>query len=64
MVTQPFRAGACKPSMYYLMIAESLFRRALCVRRGVTRDALRGFGRNYLARAVNAAPAPQLRSHR
>jgi hypothetical protein len=63
MATQPSRGGACKPSMYYLMIAESFFRRALSVRRGVTRDALREFGRDYLARAVNAAPVSELRSH-
>ena len=60
-------ASAGKPSLFYLMIAESFFQRAVDTRYSKIGGALREIGRSYLAKAISVTPipesqAPQLRA--
>jgi len=46
------QSSAGEPSFFYLMIAESCFRRATSTRHPKGRGTLREIGRDYLARAT------------
>jgi len=51
MLRKPIRTSAKEPSFFYLMMAESCFRRAASTRHPKARGTLREIGRNYLAQA-------------
>ena len=54
MSSKRSNARATSTSLFYLMIAESLFRRALNARRRVTRVMLHESARSHLAKAFMA----------
>jgi hypothetical protein len=51
MSRKSIQSSAGEPSFFYLMMAESCFRRAARTRHAKGRGALRDLGRSYLARA-------------
>jgi hypothetical protein len=66
MIRKPIQTSAGKPSFFYLMMAESCFRRAVSTRHPKAGGTLLEIGRNYLAKATDVASVleskpPQLR---
>jgi hypothetical protein len=55
MLRKPIHISAGEPSFFYLMMAESCFRRAGSTRHPNAGGALRDIGRNYLAKANGVA---------
>ena len=51
MSRKSFHSSTGEPSFFYLMMAESCFRRAAKTRHARGRGALRDLGRSYLAKA-------------
>jgi hypothetical protein len=51
MSRRSIHSSAGEPSFFYLMMAESCFRRAASTRHRKGRPALRELGRSYLAKA-------------
>jgi hypothetical protein len=49
------QSSAREPSFFYLLMAESCFRRAASTRHPKGRGTLRDLGRDYLARATRVA---------
>jgi hypothetical protein len=50
--------GATEPSFFYVLMAESCFRRAVSTRHPSAGGTLRQIGRDYLAKANDAATGP------
>jgi hypothetical protein len=66
MLRKPIQTSAGEPSFFYLMMAESCFRRAVSTHHPKAGGTLLEIGRNYLARATGVASVlesqpPQLR---
>jgi hypothetical protein len=55
MLHKSLRISAGEPSFFYLMLAESCFRRAVSTRHLKGSSTLREIGRNYLANATVVA---------
>jgi len=53
---------ASEPSFFYMLMAQSCFRRAVSTRHPKAGDTLRQTGRNYLAKANCCASGPASRS--
>jgi hypothetical protein len=64
MVRKPSKTSAGEPSFFYLLLAESCFRRAGSTRHPKAGSTLLEIGRNYLAKATDVVselesqPAP------
>jgi hypothetical protein len=61
MLRKPIHTSAGEPSFFYLMMAESCFRRAVSTCHPNASGALRDIGRNYLTKANGVAST--LESH-
>jgi hypothetical protein len=55
MLSKSIQSSAGEPSFFYLIMAQSCFRRADITRDPGARGALRDLGRNYLAKARGVA---------
>jgi hypothetical protein len=53
MLRKPIQTSAGEPSFFYLMMAESCFRRAVSTRHPQARGTLHEIGRHYLAKATD-----------
>jgi hypothetical protein len=57
-----FDHSATEPSFFYVLMAESCFRRAACTRRPQAVGTLRQTGRDYLAKANGMGPVLERQS--
>lgn len=57
MARKPIQSSAGEPSFFYLLMAESCFRRAARTRHRSASATLRDLGRHYLARAREVSSA-------
>jgi hypothetical protein len=57
MSRKPTQSSAGEPSFFYLLMAESCFRRAGSTRHPKASGALRDLGRNYLVKAREVSSA-------
>jgi hypothetical protein len=57
MSRKPIQSSAGEPSFFYLLMAESCFRRAGSTRHPKARGTLRDLGRNYLVKAREVSSA-------
>jgi hypothetical protein len=55
MSRKPIQSSAGEPSFFYLIMAESCFRRAASTRHPKAGGTLRDIGRGYLAKATDVA---------
>jgi hypothetical protein len=55
MLRKPIQTSAGEPSFFYLMMAESCFRRAVSTHHPKAGGTLVEIGRNYLAKATGVA---------
>jgi hypothetical protein len=53
MLRKPIQTSAGEPSFFYLMMAESCFRRAVSTRHPGAGGTLLEIGRHYLAKAID-----------
>jgi hypothetical protein len=55
MSRKSIKSSAGEPSFFYLIMAESCFRRAASTQHPKARGTLQNIGRNYLAKATDVA---------
>jgi hypothetical protein len=63
MSRKSIHSSAGEPSFFYLMMAESCFRRAVSTRHAKGRGALRDLGRTYLAKASGVGSTLEKRAN-